>query len=182
MIALDRTIAVLLCAGQSRRFGDADKLLHPLAGKPLLCHAADLLAALPVAARIATVRQQAPLVSALLSAKGFMLETPPLGATQAVSLDCGLKAAMAHQPAAILLVLGDMPWVTSAHITALAASADAGRPAASMGDGWIGPPWIAPSSWVQANQHELKPALARDALLVSADHQILRDIDRRADL
>lgn len=182
MIALERTIAVLLCAGESRRFGAADKLLHPLAGKPLVTHAAAMLAGLPFAQKIATIRSDAPRLDAVLSAHNFVIVRTQPGASQANSLRCGLDAALAQNPEAILLALGDMPWVTAAHIAALAEAANDTRPAASCGDSWAGPPWLAPAQWVQAHVETLRPALLRDAAAVIADDQVLGDVDRPEDL
>ena len=53
---------VVLAAGASRRFGTENKLLQPLAGKPLLCHTLERAAALPVARRVAVCSaESAPL-------------------------------------------------------------------------------------------------------------------------
>jgi molybdenum cofactor cytidylyltransferase len=182
MIALERTVAILLCAGESRRFGDADKLLHPLAGKPLVLHVAEALAALPFQQRLATVRPDAHVLHGLLKAAGFALRQTAPGATQADSLQSGLDAALALKPEAILLALGDMPFVGPAHILALAQAANAIRPAVSQGADWISPPWIAATAWLRANQSNLKAALQRDAVTVRADGRTLHDIDRPEDV
>jgi molybdenum cofactor cytidylyltransferase len=181
MIALERTVAVLLCAGRSERFGEDDKLLHPLGGKPLVAYAADRLAALPFMASVATVRPDAPNLHSLLAAKGFAVRQTGPEATQAQSLRCGLESALALSPDAILLALGDMPWVTTEHLFALARAADMTCPAASGGDDWISPPWIAPAEWVSANLEALKSALNRDAIAIPASENILRDVDRLED-
>ena len=56
---------VVLAAGASRRFGTENKLLQPLAGKPLLCHTLERAAALPVARRVAVCSaESAPLAEA----------------------------------------------------------------------------------------------------------------------
>lgn len=182
MIALERTALILLCAGRSERFGNADKLLHSLRGKPLVLHAADMLTALPFAHRVATVRPEAPDLHRLLEAKDFVLRETRPNATQAESLQCGLDAALVLKPDAILLALGDMPFVTAGHIERLAAAADASYPAVSSGADWTSPPWIASRSWVETNRAGIKQALLRDALRVSADPLTLRDIDRITDL
>ena len=182
MIALEETIAVLLCAGQSQRFGTADKLLHPLDGEPLVMHAAQMLASLPFAQKIATVRSDAPELHSLLSKAGFTLVPVPLGASLADSLQHGLDAALGCTAGAILLALGDMPWVTAQHMVALADAASAERPAASKAPDWTGPPWLAPAAWVRANKGALRAGLLRDAAPVSANPAILRDVDTLTDL
>ena len=46
---------LLLAAGQSRRFGPQDKLLAPLAGRPVVAHALDALALPEADFRLAVV-------------------------------------------------------------------------------------------------------------------------------
>jgi len=53
MIAAERVAALLLAAGESRRFGAANKLLAELRGQPLVRHIATRLAGLGFGARIA---------------------------------------------------------------------------------------------------------------------------------
>jgi molybdenum cofactor cytidylyltransferase len=104
------TAALLLAAGQSRRFGDADKLLAPLDGKPLVTHAADMLRFAGLAPLIAVTASDD--VAALL--EGFL--TVPLGAgpaAQSRSLAAGIAAAEAEGADRVLVVLGDMPRVTA---------------------------------------------------------------------
>ena len=48
-------ILVVLAAGLSVRFGEADKLMAELNGKPVLRHVIDNMASLPFAARFAVV-------------------------------------------------------------------------------------------------------------------------------
>lgn len=182
MIALEETTAVLLCAGQSRRFGEADKLLHPLDGKPLAAHAAQMLASLPFALKLATVRPCATKLHALLSNAGFTLVPVPAGASQTDSLRHGLDIALDGDGSAILLALGDMPWVTAQHIKVLASAADTERPAASKAPDWTGPPWLAPAIWVRANIETVRAGLLRDAVPVAASAALMRDVDRPADL
>ena len=50
MIAAEHVAAVLLAAGESRRFGAANKLLADLRGQPLVLHIAARLARLGIAA------------------------------------------------------------------------------------------------------------------------------------
>lgn len=182
MIALADTVLVLLCAGQSRRFGAENKLLHPLHGKPLVLHSAQMLAALPFAARIATVPEGEDELAGVLADAGF--QTIPLAGevTQPQSLDAGLEAALALSSAGICVALGDMPYVTAAHIEALATAAIANTPAASQGDGWTGPPWVASAGWVQAHRAALKAGLASQATPVAAPPAELKDIDTPSDL
>jgi molybdenum cofactor cytidylyltransferase len=182
MITFERSVAVLLCGGQSRRFGEADKLLHPLRGKPLVAHAAQTLASLPFAARIATVLADAPELSALLLELGYTLVPVNQDAKQADSLQAGIATALALNPESVCLALGDMPFITREHFKALADASTADRPAVSESENWLCPPWIAPEGWVRANQHALKATLQRDAVRIAAPATTLRDIDTPDDL
>ena len=51
--------AVLMAAGVSARYGAENKLLAPVAGRPMICHLADRLAALPFSQHLAVVRDPA---------------------------------------------------------------------------------------------------------------------------
>jgi molybdenum cofactor cytidylyltransferase len=182
MIALGQTAAVLLCAGHSRRFEAGDKLLFPLCGKPLVAHAASMLASMPFANRIATVRANQPALHDVLSSFGFDLIEVGDDVPQQQSAIAAMQAAFATEARAICLMLGDMPFVAINHIEALAAAASNAMPAASQGDGWIGPPWIASTQWARANICSVKTAIARDALALTPAQGSLHDIDCHADL
>src|SRR3546814_5261068 len=56
MIAADRVAALLLAAGESRRFGSADKLAAPLGDRMLAAHAAQVIADGGFGASIAVCR------------------------------------------------------------------------------------------------------------------------------
>lgn len=101
------TGAILLAAGQSRRFG-SPKLLAPLHGQPLVCHAARALlaAGLPV---LTVTGAHAPQIRAALASH-------PVRFTHATDHDQGmahsLKAGLAAAPSdwdAALVMLADMP-------------------------------------------------------------------------
>jgi molybdenum cofactor cytidylyltransferase len=182
MIALDQTVAVLLCAGHSRRFEGGDKLLAPLSGKPMVAHAASMLATLPFGARLATVRADQIALHDLLRSHGFDLVEVAEDTTQPQSALAGIEAAMIGNPTGICLMLGDMPFVPADHIQALAKAATGARPAASLGDGWTGPPWIASAGWLCRETPGLKAAIGEQALAISLSIDQLRDIDCLADL
>lgn len=146
MIPLEQTVAVLLCAGLSRRYGPDNKLLASLHGKPLAMHAAELCVALPFAGRIAVVPPAQPRLHALLSDLGFSLVANPDPASgKDGSLRLGLAAALDRGPRGALVLLGDMPHVTAAHLRALSAVADAGIAAISAADAILSPPTLMPA-------------------------------------
>lgn len=99
---------VVLAAGASRRFGEANKLLQPLAGKPLLCHTLELTAALPVVQRVAVCSAE---TASLAKAAGFTVllnPQPELG--QSHSLRMGLAAC--QQSDGCLFLTGDQPFLS----------------------------------------------------------------------
>lgn len=123
---------ILLAAGLGRRFGAAPKLLAPLAGKPLVRHAAEAALAGGPRPVVAVLGAHAEAVSAALAGLDLLqIANPAFRAGLATSLRAGV-AALPPTCTAAVVVLGDMPRVTGAHIDRLAAAfAEAGgRPAA----------------------------------------------------
>jgi len=111
---------ILLAAGRGTRFGPEPKLLAPLDGKPLVRHAAE--AALGAGPRpvIAVLGAYADAVRAALEGLDLMcVENPDYVAGLATSLRVGIGALPASCTAAVVM-LGDMPRVTAAHIDRLA--------------------------------------------------------------
>ena len=140
---------VLLCAGRSKRFGEGSKLLEPLYGRPLVQHTAATLGVLPFARRLAVVPADDEQLGRLLIAESFDLvpnTRPQDGASQSIRL--GLEEAARLKPTAVLVALGDMPFVTPVHIRRLIHT---GRPALSLDpSGWRSPPALFPAIMVEA--------------------------------
>ncbi len=187
MIAIEQTVAMLLCAGLSRRFGDEDKLLAPLRGKPLVAHAAEMLVTLPFKQQMAVVPARAGPLHRLLADLGFTLvENVQPEAGQDLSVRLGLKRALELAPHGALLALGDMPNITRGHLARLATLADDDRVAISATDDWRAPPMLIPVARAeqilgrpQRKTKELISAGAIVELRVPASE--LRDFDTRAD-
>ncbi|MEZ6001142.1 NTP transferase domain-containing protein [Hyphomonas sp.] len=115
------TAIILLAAGQSERFQDGDKLLADLAGKPVLGHAAAMLADQPVAARIAVTGPGQADRQRILKAAGWQIvENSDTTSGQSTSLRAGMDV-VAGMPAVeqVLILLADMPFVSDAHLHAL---------------------------------------------------------------
>lgn len=181
MIALEDCVAVLLCAGLSQRFGPGNKLLAPLGGRPLVAHAAEFSTRVPLASRIAVVPPDEPGLSALLLDFGFdLVVNPQPEAGKDSSLRLGLARGLAVHARAVLVLLGDMPHIDVAHLTALSAAADAETAAISSAGGHLSPPTLIPAEMarqaIAAIGRPVRSSLGHP-LEVSAPLSMLTDYD-----
>ena len=113
MIAVEKTILVLLAAGASTRFGDEDKLDEDFLGRPLGLHVAVALEDMPFQDRIAVVDS----CRIDYGQHGYrVLHNPDARRGMASSLAMGVACATEHGADAVLIALADMPRVTAAHI------------------------------------------------------------------
>ena len=144
-----RTAALLLAAGQSRRFGAEDKLLAPLGDTTVIGKTMAALSALPCEVRLAVV--SSPKVAQLAYAAGFEVLAIPPGLPQSQSLRRGLETLRSIGPARLLVALADMPFVETRDFLALLTLAGP-RTACMERQGAPMPPAVFPAS--------LFPALA----------------------
>ncbi len=122
-IAVNQVACIVLAAGRSTRFGDADKLAAVLHGVPLLHHILAMLDGFDFARKIVVCQPGGPDVSGL----GFeRLDVAGVDTLQSDSLRAGIGALGARPKGGILLALGDMPAVSRAHIDRLLARFDSG--------------------------------------------------------
>jgi len=112
--------AIILAAGRSRRMG-AQKLLLPLAGKPVIARIVDELLASPVHKVLVVVGRDGKAVQAALQGRsvGFLSNPDPAG-DMLGSIRCGLRT-IPTGCSAVLVVLGDQPNVTSGLVATLIA-------------------------------------------------------------
>jgi len=173
---------VQLGAGRGTRFG-RDKLAEPLLGRPLIRHAAKVLAALPLARRVVVTGPATPDLADLGFAR-VSIAGPDL--PQSASLAEGVSALGDYGLRAILVALGDMPLITSAHLEALRLAFDGNRPVCSALAGAHCPPALFPlslgSRLVAQSGDQGGRALLSEALSVPAGRDILLDVDRPGDL
>jgi molybdenum cofactor cytidylyltransferase len=189
MIEAGDIVAILLAAGQSTRFGEDDKLLADLDGRPLILHAADYVMGVGAGRMIAVCGAQAGEIEALLSRLGFEIVINA-NAEQGLStsLACGIEAAEQGGAAAAVICLGDMPFVSAGHLHALLAKFDPVRApiVASRAAGAAMPPAILARSCFDELRRGRGDKGAR-VLLSSADYveaapEELADIDTIEDL
>jgi molybdenum cofactor cytidylyltransferase len=124
VIEPSKVVAILLAAGASRRFGAADKLLADYHGRPLVAWAADAAMALPFRAVLGVCRQAGPAAGLLHDAGLTVHINPAPERGMGSSIAVGVAAARAFDPDAVLVLLGDMPAVTPAHLEAVLAAFD----------------------------------------------------------
>jgi bifunctional UDP-N-acetylglucosamine pyrophosphorylase/glucosamine-1-phosphate N-acetyltransferase len=117
---------VILAAGQGKRMHSAlPKVLHPLAGKPIVAHVIDTARGLAPAAIALVYGHGGESVREALAAPDlrFVLQDPPRGTGDAV------RHALAALPAdgVTLVVLGDVPLAPPGALAALVAGAGRGH-------------------------------------------------------
>ncbi len=132
MIAVERTALVVLAAGRSRRFGDADKLSQPFLGKPLGFHVLTALESLPFLGRHVVTSD----TNLDFAGRGYRLlnnDDPAAGLARSVRL--GVAAARETGAEAVAIVLADMPRVTASHLLRLLDAADGDDAVVASSDG-----------------------------------------------
>jgi len=177
--------AVLLAAGQSRRFGPQNNQLADLQGKPLIGHAADHIRGLKPDIMIAVTASEA--VTELLD--DFTVVMAQDNPVQSGSIRLGIQTAEWLGAQRALIVLGDMPFADAALMGQVAATCTADTPSATTNGTRILPPACFPRSYfntlktLQGDKgaaqilHELPPAA-----LSLADTGAIFDIDVPHDL
>jgi bifunctional UDP-N-acetylglucosamine pyrophosphorylase / glucosamine-1-phosphate N-acetyltransferase len=117
--------AIILAAGSGTRMKSSlPKVLHQVAGRPMIAHLIEALRPLQPAATVAVVGSRMEAVAALVAPAESVVQDPPLGTGDAVR--CGL-AALAGRLAPtgpikdLLVLLGDAALLTSDTLAALLA-------------------------------------------------------------
>lgn len=161
--------AIILAAGESRRFGGA-KLLAPLDGRPVAQHVIDAATASSVEPVVLVVGAGAEeLLAALQLGRASVVRNAAFATGQASSLQAGLGAVSGAD--AVVVLLADMPGVRTALIEALVAKQRSSH-AAAVASVWRGrrtPPTLLHRDLWPA-LHELRGDVgAREVLAGRAD-------------
>lgn len=187
MARLENSVAVLLAAGLSRRFGGPGKLLASFKGSPLALHAARTIAALPLSRRIAVCRSDDEQLSSMLAEIGFtVVRNPDAARGLASSLALGVEAA--GDAEALLVCLADMPLVTAPHLGTLVETLAPGGIVASVAGSGLAP--MPPAAFSHERLPELQSLsgdqgarhLLQRAELIVAPVGTLADFDKPEDL
>jgi molybdenum cofactor cytidylyltransferase len=119
-----RIAALILAAGQSRRMGAENKLLAAVDGKPMVTHVvSQVLAAGLDPVLVVTGHQRQQVQTALAGLPLAFVHNPEYAAGLSTSLRRGL-AALPEDADGVMVCLGDMPRVSAAVLTRLAAAFD----------------------------------------------------------
>lgn len=187
-----RVAGVVLAAGTSTRFGEANKLLAALDGEPLVRHAARTLVEADVSPVVVVVGYEGERVRAALeSLPVSVVENPSYEAGQATSVQAGIDA-LGERIDAVVIALGDMPSVATESVDRLveAYHAGAGTALAAGYEGQRGNPVLFDSQHfdtlraVHGDTGGRRVLLdAPDAALVeTGDPGVTQDVDRRDDV
>jgi len=189
MIDTRDIVVILLAAGRSQRFGDEDKLLVSLLGRPVVEHVTETILAFGPARLIAVCNVADGPLARLLASKGyeiFINPHPELGMSRSVAR--GIEEASLGSHAAALICLADMPFITAAHLRAVADRFDpVEAPVVGSTDGDItSPPALFARSLfptlANANGDRGGRAMLQSATLVTTTSGQLEDIDTPADI
>ena len=124
--ATPRIAALVLAAGRSTRMGGPNKLLATIDGVPLVRHAAEAALGAGLAEVVVVTGHQGEAVRGALDGLGCRFVANP---DYADGLSTSLKAGLAALPDdidAVVVLLGDMPRVSSALVARLAAAYEPG--------------------------------------------------------
>ena len=188
-----RVGCVVLAAGTSSRFGDANKLLAEIEGEPLVRRAAASALASPVEAVVVVVGHEASAVRKALSGLDVGFATnDDYAAGQSTSVHAGVVAARERGWDAAVFALGDMPRVDPDSIERLlrAYAAGHGTILAAAYDRKRGNPTLFDAvhfdslATIEGDTGGRELILGSDdgALVATDDPGVLRDVDRRADV
>jgi molybdenum cofactor cytidylyltransferase len=188
-----RVAGVLLAAGTSTRFGDANKLLVTLDGEPLVRHAARTLVDAPVDPVVVVVGHEADRVRDALAGLDLRIVANDAYAEgQSTSVRAGIDALGGHAVDAAVVALGDMPFVDPETVGTLVSAYDAGvgDALAAAYDGQRGNPVLFDRRFFAALRSVDGDVGGRRVLLESddaagvavPDSGIRRDVDEPGDL
>ncbi len=117
-----RFSAVVLAAGLSRRMGAPNKLLLPVAGQPLICQVVRSVLATTFVEVVVVLGHQATQVGAAIASLGARtVLNADFESGQVSSVRAGLRA-LAQPVDAVMICLGDQPFLTASDLSALQAA------------------------------------------------------------
>ncbi|MBY8975123.1 molybdopterin-binding/glycosyltransferase family 2 protein [Rhodobacteraceae bacterium NNCM2] len=118
--------AIILAAGQSRRMEGRDKLMEPVGGEPLLRRVAAAAGQSAADRTLVVLREDDPRRDVLADMDVTIVANPRAGEGMGTSLAAGIRALDPSVDGALIL-MADMPEITSAHIDRVIAGFDPGE-------------------------------------------------------
>jgi molybdenum cofactor cytidylyltransferase len=190
----DATVwGVVLAAGTSSRYGEPNKLLASLDGRPLVAHAVETLVESDCDGVTVVVGWEHERVTDAVAAFDVeIVENPAFADGQSTSVRRGVERADAQGADAVLVALGDMPDVDVASVDLLVEAYERGVAdvLAAAAAGQRGNPVLFDAAYFDAlaavegdtgGRSLLTPAEGAVAI-ETGDYGVHRDVDRPADL
>lgn len=118
---------IVLAAGRSQRMGARNKLLEPVAGKPLLAHALETIGTLaPGELIVVTGHERGPVENLASGYAARLVHNASYREGMGTSLACG-AGAVNDRAKGVFIHLGDVPFVSASTYQALASALAAER-------------------------------------------------------
>ncbi|WP_321169002.1 nucleotidyltransferase family protein [Halorubrum sp. CBA1125] len=186
-------VGVVLAAGTSSRFGDRNKLLVTWRGEPLVRHAVRTLCESDVdSVVVVTGHEHERVTAAVADLDVTVVHNEGYEAGQATTVRRGVAAARDRNGAAVLVALGDMPFVSVESVDRLVAAyrAGIGDALAASCEGVRGNPVLFDDRHFDAladvagdtGGREILLTGDRSVLVETGDDGVLADVDRGEDL
>jgi len=144
-----KVVAIILAAGYSTRMGEQNKLAVVWKKQPLLCHVMEAALASELAQVVVVTGHEAKIVGALVDPAALIVHNPDFRKGMSSSICVGVSKAIELQADAVIVLLGDMPLVTSHHINQIintAANAPVGSLVQASAGGVPGNPVLFPQN------------------------------------
>ncbi len=179
-----KTAAVILAAGQSRRMGDLNKMTVEVAGKPMVRHVGEAAVTSAIAEILVVTGHKPNDVKDALNGLAITLfNNPHYENGLSTSLSCGIKA-LSNDISSALILLGDMPYITSSMIDELAEVAlqNPNHIIVSTHDGKRGNPVLWPRSFFDELCNIQGDTGARHIMAANQDRVIEVELGKAASL
>ena len=186
-------VGVVLAAGRSSRYGEANKLLVEWKGTPLVSHATETVSRSAVDATVVVVGEERERVQAAVAdSDAAVVYNDAYSAGQSTSVCRGLEVAREFDADAVVFTLGDMPTVDVESLDLLVAAyrADVGDALAAACSGVRGNPVLFGCRHFEAlaevtgdiGGREIFRADDSAALVETGDPGVLVDVDYPSDI
>lgn len=177
--ATNQVAILILAAGTSSRMGAANKLLAEVDGVAMVLRALNAAQASCAASVTVVVGHEGAAIQALFAERAVqVVHNPDFTQGLSTSLRCGI-AALPPDAQAVLVMLGDMPRISAAHVDRLLEAWDPDQPAiiVPQHEGRRGNPVLWPRALFGAMQAVSGDRGARDLLTQYADQVLHVDME-----